>query len=278
MCRLFGFRSVIPSQVHQSLISAENALVVQSQSHPDGWGLAYYVANTPHVVKSAHGAVDDQLFRHVSGIVASETVVAHVRKATQGQLSIINSHPFQFGNWVFAHNGNIPDFKEVREELLALVCPAKRKFILGHTDSEIIFHLMLSNLARFGDIHKTTFPLAASIEAMRQTIDDIHRVTGKSCYTAQDELYLSFILTNGESLIAHQGNKELCFSTYKRRCSERETCAAFAPCCETSSASGFINHLIVSSEVLQGDNVWESMAPGEIVAVDHRMRFQRETR
>ena len=44
MCRLFGFRSVLRSQVHRSLRSADNALAVQSRVHPDGWGVAYYVA------------------------------------------------------------------------------------------------------------------------------------------------------------------------------------------------------------------------------------------
>ena len=40
MCRLFGFRSVIKSQMHRSLVSADNALVRQSEQHPDGWGVA----------------------------------------------------------------------------------------------------------------------------------------------------------------------------------------------------------------------------------------------
>lgn len=273
MCRLFGFRSVIPSQVHQSLVSAENALIVQSANHPDGWGVAYYVAKTPHVIKSARGAVEDQLFKHVSGIVASETVVAHVRKATQGQLSILNSHPFQFGNWVFAHNGNVPNFEELRAPLMSRVAPDVRRFILGNTDSEVIFHLMLTHLKKYGDLHPPNFPTATVVNAMRDTVRDIEDVTGLRCYRPDDELFLSFILTNGQSLVAHQGGKELRYSTYKKRCPERDTCASFAPCCEAPMAAGFVNHLIVSSEVLQGENVWIDMAPGEIVTVDHRMKF-----
>jgi hypothetical protein len=38
MCRIFGFRSVIQSQVHRSLVSADNALMIQGERHPDGWG------------------------------------------------------------------------------------------------------------------------------------------------------------------------------------------------------------------------------------------------
>ncbi len=105
------------SGVHRSLVSADNALVLQSERHPDGWGVAYYVAGAPHVVKSAAAAVSDHLFRHVSGVVTSETVLAHIRKATQGDLSTINTHPFQYGTWVFAHNGNIKGFAAVRDAL-----------------------------------------------------------------------------------------------------------------------------------------------------------------
>ncbi len=139
MCRIFGFRSVMQSQVHRSLVSADNAFMRQSERHPDGWGVAYYVAQAPHVVKGASAAFGDQLFKHVSGIVTSETVLAHLRKATQGELSTINTHPFQYGHWVFAHNGNIAGFAEIRDVLLAKIPPVLRRFILGTTDSEVLF-------------------------------------------------------------------------------------------------------------------------------------------
>ena len=35
MCRLFGFRSVLQSQVHRSLANADNALAVQSLAGGD---------------------------------------------------------------------------------------------------------------------------------------------------------------------------------------------------------------------------------------------------
>src|SRR5262245_46837922 len=105
MCRLFGFRSVIPSQVHRSLLSADNALGAQSGRHPDGWGVAFYVDGAPQVTRSPTTALTCALFRRVSGVVASETVLAHVRKATQGEPSVLNCHPFQHGRWTFAHNG-----------------------------------------------------------------------------------------------------------------------------------------------------------------------------
>ncbi|MBW2545887.1 MAG: class II glutamine amidotransferase, partial [Deltaproteobacteria bacterium] len=117
MCRLFGFRSVIQSQVHRSLMDADNALGTQSNDHRDGWGVAFYVDGTPHITRSPTTAIDCALFRRVSGIVASETVLAHVRRATNGELSVLNCHPFQYGKWVMAHNGDIQDFTKHRPEL-----------------------------------------------------------------------------------------------------------------------------------------------------------------
>ncbi len=77
-------------------------------------------------------------------------------------------------------------------------------------------------------------------------------------------------------MVAMHGGKDLFFSTYKRRCPERDNCKSFATECEAPTEIGQVNHLIVSSEPLQGDNVWEPLAPGEIVAVDARMRLSRE--
>jgi len=266
---------VIPSQVHQSLVSAENALLVQSEAHPDGWGVAYYVSDIPHLIKSASTAVEDQLFKHVSGIVSSETVVAHVRRATNGTLSLINSHPFQYGSWIFAHNGDIPNFAEIRDELVAKIPPVKRRFILGDTDSEVIFYLLLSNMERRFDLKRSGYPLEDLAAAIRETLDEIHDVAKARCYDEANKLFLSFIITNGETMVAHQGGKELLFSTYKTRCPEREICPSFAESCEAPTEPGFVNHLLVTSEPLQGQNVWTEMAPGEIVGVDWKMQFRR---
>ncbi len=272
MCRLFGFRSVIPSQVHQSLVSADNALIQQSQSNPHGWGVAYYVADVPHVVKSAEGAFADRLFKHVSGVVASNTVVAHIRLATNGTKSIINSHPFQYGKWIFAHNGNIPDFDEHRAQIEAKIPPVLRRYILGETDSEVFFYLLLSNMSRLFDLHRKGFPLDDLKVAIRQTVKEIEELIGESCFD-ENKLFLTFIITNGQTMAAHQGGKELMVSTYKSKCSEKNTCPNFAPECISPSQTGFISHLIFASEVLDGDNVWRAMEPGEIIGVDWRMRL-----
>jgi glutamine amidotransferase len=36
-----------------------------------------------------------------------------------------------------------------------------------------------------------------------------------------------------------------------------------------------VNHFIVSSEPLQGENVWLALEPGDIVGVDRRMQISK---
>src|SRR5690349_15075069 len=192
MCRLFGFRSVIPSQVHRSLLSAENALGTQSSNHPDGWGVAYYVDGAPHLTRSPQTALSDQLFRRLSGVVASETVLAHVRKATQGENTVLNCHPFQYGRFTFAHNGDIPGFDAVRESLMSHVEPRLRRYVLGETDSEVLFYLLLTLLAR-------RTPLAGEVaaddlaRAIDETVSLVRSITDQNPETAA---LLTFIVTN----------------------------------------------------------------------------------
>lgn len=276
MCRLFGFRSVLESRVNTSLLHAENALITQGEQHPDGWGVAYYIAHSPHVIKSVASAVDDHLFRKVSGIVTSQTVLAHLRRSTIGALSPINTHPFQFGHWVFAHNGNIKNFSEHRMALLEKIQPGLQRFILGETDSELIFYLILSHLSEIADPLAPDLEYLTVKEAIQRTIETITLIVGP--YHQRDsgppeETYLTFIMTDGKLMIAHQGGKALQFSTYKNKCSERSTCPYLAPECEQDRQSGHVNHLIFSSEPLQGENIWSVMPVGTIVGVDSFMNI-----
>lgn len=267
MCRLFGFRSVIPSQVHSSLVAAENALGVQSNHHPDGWGVAFYVDGSPHVTRSPMTAVSDALFHRVSGVVAAETVLAHVRQATQGTNNVLNCHPFQYGRWVGAHNGDIPNLEQKRAALLEEISPRLRRFVLGDTDSELVFFQFLSRLSDFGPLGGS-HEILDVVAALRATLHAVHEL----CDDAEHKSLLTFMITDGRCLVAVQDGKPLFYSTYKGRCPERDSCPSLAHQCEAPSQTGLVNHFIISSEKLQGDNVWVALNRGDIMAVDHQMQ------
>ena len=277
MCRLYGFRSAILSGVHRSLVAAENALCQQSLRHPDGWGVAYYTGRFPHLIRSDKRAMEDSLFREVSAVVSTRTLLAHIRQATVGRVGVLNCHPFQHGPWTFAHNGELIGYgkkSSVRSRALAAVEPKLRGYILGTTDSEVCFHVFLSVLERaVGDIYHEGVTAQAAVLALRQTIDIL-------CDLAEpgdEPSRLTFMVTNGSLLLAYRHRRELFFSTYKSFCPESGGCAAYeAARCEAPVRDGAVKHLIVTSErISAGPNVWEELADGEYVCVDHAMRLGR---
>jgi predicted glutamine amidotransferase len=257
--------------VHRSLLAADNALGLQSERHPDGWGVAFYVDGSPHVTKSAATALHDSLFQRVSGIVSSETVLAHVRKATVGDLSVLNSHPFQYGRWVFAHNGDIPRFSEVKERLVVQIAPKLRRFVLGDTDSEIVFFLFLTALEERGAL-ASDHGVDAVMDAVRDTVRLVRAAADQRPDLAPS--LLTFIATNGSALVATRGGRELHWSTYKGRCADRESCASLAYECEHPTETGHVNHLILSSEPLGGENVWTELGEDQLIGVGADMRLR----
>lgn len=270
MCRLFGFRSVIPSQVHRSLLLAENALGVQSNAHPDGWGVAFYVDGTPHVTRNPSTALGDALFHRLSGVVASETVLAHVRQATRGKNSVLNCHPFQYGRWVFAHNGDIENLDEKRDELRRAIKPELLRFVLGETDSELLFFMFLTRLAEKRPLGQD-FAVDEVVSALRRTVADARAI----CDTPERRALLTLLLTDGRLLAACHGGKQLYYSTYKRRCGDRDRCPSLASVCEAPTTTGRVNHFIVSSEPLSGENVWHQLDEGDVVAADADLFVRR---
>lgn len=280
MCRLYGFRSSVLSGVHQSLVAAENALAEQSNRHPDGWGVAYYVARFPHLVRSSKKALADGLFKEVSAVVSTRTLLAHIRQATVGKVGILNCHPFQHGPWSFAHNGEIATFgadRELRHAVRALVDQRFHPFVLGNTDSETIFYVFLSRLGRkVEDIYHAGVGVTEALVALKETVDLITQVSpdfdGKG-----EPTKLTVMVTNGSLLIGYRHRRELLYSTYKTHCAEQNSCHAYEPDkCEHEVKSGIVKHLIVTSEhISQNPNVWMELQDGEFVCVDHGMTFNR---
>lgn len=279
MCRLFGFRSIINSKIHTSLVGAENALIQQSLDHPNGWGVAYYLADTPHLIKSLSTAIDDKLFRRVSGLVSSQTVLAHLRKATVGEETIVNTHPFQFGKWTFAHNGNIQNFQSCKNKLQKLIHPEFQPFILGETDSEIVFFVILSKMKQKGDIHLKDYSSNLIYESANSAVQDIISIVGeleKDDKGPADSNFLTFLISNGSNMLAYQGGKNLYYSTYKTLCSDRERCPSFSFECENKTKTGKVNHLIFSSEPIAGENIWLPMKFGEYISIDKDMMLLKK--
>lgn len=108
MCRLFGYFSQFAGRP-AALSQREHSFAQLSETHRDGWGLAYYepTEGTPRVQlkRALQPAYQDPDFKALSQDLHTRALIAHLRLATIGENKLQNNHPFSYQNWVFAHNG-----------------------------------------------------------------------------------------------------------------------------------------------------------------------------
>ncbi len=185
MCQLLGMNCNTPTDI----VFSFTGFALRGGStgqHQDGWGIAFFEgAGVRHLVDhqaAIHSPLAELIKKHP---IKSENVVAHIRKATQGRIALENCHPFVrecWGkNWVFAHNGDVPDFKP---DLTGQYLP------IGNTDSERAFCFILQEFRhRFGTQVPT---LAALAQALKELC---HHIAGYGTF--------NMMLSNGEALFVH---------------------------------------------------------------------------
>jgi glutamine amidotransferase len=258
--------------MHRSLVLETNALRRQSLEHPDGWGLAFYVGGQPQVARGVAGAFEDEDFDNLCQFITSETVVAHVRKASVGGLTLENTHPFEYGPWVMAHNGTVPGFAEMKPRLEGMLADVFRTKMGGETDSERLFALFLTRLSGRCDVLSPDVLLGDVFAALEETVRDVVAL----CHARQADPSVNIVVTNGRLMAAFRHGRTLYFSTHKSLCPERRTCRAFAPLCEAPAAPGDqVNHFLVASEIIGGAAVWREVPEDECLGVDAGMKFRR---
>ena len=154
MCRLYVFRATEETKVECTLVHSQNALMAQSKqdlsglSHSHGWGIVAYDGNET-VDRQAWAAYHGEHFRRSAAKVYASLVFAHVRRATVGEPSVVNTHPFKYQQWAFAHNGTIPSFEKVQPRMCEAMGVEHQKHIHGATDSEHLFHYALALIERY---------------------------------------------------------------------------------------------------------------------------------
>ncbi|AGC46144.1 class II glutamine amidotransferase domain-containing protein [Myxococcus stipitatus DSM 14675] len=261
MCRLFGFRSSVPSAVHHSLVTQKNSLLIQSREHKDGWGIAAYsAAPMPLVAHGVAPAHSDPDFQRVSNGVSAHTVVAHIRLASVGAVELRNSHPFNHGRWTFVHNGTVRDFSRHHASIEALICPTLRAGIQGTTDSERCFYLFLTRLAARHPIGQPV-PVEGVARALAETMSLVSAITDTT--ETPQRSAMNFLVTDGEVMVASRRNRTLFVSLGD----------AFSATGTLPTSGTKLEQLIVSSEALCGGPHWTPVAEEDVIGVDASLVF-----
>jgi predicted glutamine amidotransferase len=179
MCRVFGCVAAEPVSIRHELLEADNPLIRQSEEHDSGWGMAVYErpeGAEPRLVKFPEAAHEDDEFMAATDL-RGRIFNVHVRRATMGELSLENTHPFCLGSYTLGHNGTILRYPR-------LLAPGMRR-PEGHTDSEHLFNLLMHDFDP-GD------PVACLRETMRRAIE-CSPVSG-----------LNVLFSDGERLFAYR--------------------------------------------------------------------------
>lgn len=189
MCQLLGMNCNVPTDICFSFagFQARGGL---TDVHSDGWGIAFFEGPGVRLFLDPEPSSQSKIAEFVKNYpIKSKNVVAHIRKATQGEVGLQNTHPFsreQWGqNWIFAHNGNILNFKPQLDGSFHPV---------GSTDSEMIFCWLLQELQKkFGKTYPGNHQIFSAIKELTAQIQTL----GES----------NFLISNGRMLIAHCSTK-----------------------------------------------------------------------
>ncbi|OGF68240.1 MAG: hypothetical protein A2Y62_16080 [Candidatus Fischerbacteria bacterium RBG_13_37_8] len=146
MCRLLG----LISNKSIDLVFTLELYQVLSNKNPDGWGLGWYDSDyRVEIDKEGIGNIDRQskLIR-VSKEAQSHIIISNVRNKGKDDIpaSKENAHPFQYNNWLFAHDGDMD-----REYWLRKLDNKYKHLLQGTTDSEVYFYWIMQNIEKAGD-------------------------------------------------------------------------------------------------------------------------------
>ncbi len=244
MCQLLGMNANTPTDVTFSFTGfAQRA--GRTADHTDGWGIAFFEGRGVRHFVDHQRAIDSpvaELIRRYP--IKSCNVIAHIRKATQGAVSLENCHPFVrelWGSyWVFAHNGDLKDF---RPRLHGHFRP------VGSTDSEHAFCWIMQELAKahaslppVGELTLTLKDLAAHI-APRGTFN--------------------FLLSNGHALWAHASTQlhwiERRHPFATAQLADEDLQVDFEPLTTPSDRVA-----VIATAPLTRNERWTAFAPGEL--------------
>jgi len=196
MCRWLAYTGALV-YLEDFLFEPENSLIEQSlharkgatTTNGDGFGIGWYdEQDTPGLYRDILPAWNDPNLKSLAQHIRSKMFLAHVRASTGASTTRYNSHPFQYGKWLFMHNGQIPDFDKIHRKLDIQIPDELYPCKLGNTDSEIIF-LMLVNNGLENDVYAAVLKTIQDVENAMKEAGIIEPFKFSACISDGKDLY-----------------------------------------------------------------------------------------
>ena len=167
---------------------------------PDAYGFGYYKGSDVLLGKRPSGAPASFTLTQLAGAIDSEALLAHARYATVGAQKDENTHPFRFRRWLFAHDGTVEAFRDVKARLFDALPDFLRRNVEGDTDSELAFMLFLKHLRDGGHLDDLDVEARAVGHALALATRDLETWSREAGATRPSGL--NFVATNGRVLAA----------------------------------------------------------------------------
>ncbi len=250
MCQLLGMNCNVPTDICFSFAGFQRR-GGSTDNHADGWGIAFFEGPGCRVFLDSKPAVESPIAELVRNYpIQSMNVIAHIRKATQGDVALENTHPFireLWGRyWIFAHNGTLKDFAPKLDGVYRPV---------GTTDSERAFCYLIEALRR-------RFPHAQpSLEDCFDAVCELTReIAGHG--------HVNFLLSNGEYLLAHCSDN-LCYIVRQAPFTQAHLIDEDVTV-DFNAVTGPQDRIaVIATTPLTDNEKWTKIAPGELLAFRH---------
>lgn len=205
MCRFVAY-SGLPLLLADLLYVPSDSLIRQSYHarerreplNGDGFGVGWYVPeidSTPCIVRSITPAWSSSNLRHLSFKTRAPSLFAHVRAASPGMaVTESNAHPFNYGRFMWMHNGMVADFHRIKRKLRHGLSDKFYDMIEGTTDSEHAFALFLNELPTLDEVDSGEMR-----KTLVWTIGRLNELTREAGITAPS--FYNFAVTNGETIV-----------------------------------------------------------------------------
>lgn len=206
MCRFLAYRGrsicmddLLFQPAHSLIRQSAHAHEVREPLNGDGFGVGWYAKEIdpyPGLFVSVRPAWNERNLRYIAPKIRSDCIFAHVRAASQGEVSETNCHPFHFRQYLFMHNGNIGGFQHLKRFLRRRLSDDVYEWIRGQTDSEHFFALLLENLGS----RREGAGLADMVKALRKALVEIEEMKKRHHVRAPSVLNLA--VTDGNYVIS----------------------------------------------------------------------------